>query len=253
MLFLRWYLFVAPSVLLGCCAFLLWRQRLDRKYPIFAAYVGFQFLQFIVLFTADLLALSSIGSLATYRWVLVGATGVVAVLQVGVLYELASELLLSQSSLANSVRPLLRRSLASVLLIAVGSSALLPQTASERVVTAFQVLDFASNLMATGLLLTLTLCTRALRISWRTLPAGIALGLGVNATAELCGSALLSVVVGRSGYVATDLIRTGSYHVCVLIWFIYLLRPAPSPNLKGKRFRKADLEAWDEELQKMVR
>jgi hypothetical protein len=126
MLLLRWYLFIAPSVLLGCCAFFLWRQRLHRIYPVFGAYVGFQLLQFIVLFITDLLVLPSITSLATYRWVLVVGTGIAAVLQVGVLYELTSELLLSRSWLANSLRPLLRWSLALALLIAAGSSALFP-------------------------------------------------------------------------------------------------------------------------------
>ena len=253
MLFLRGYIFFAPSLLLGCCAFLLWRRRLHRIYPIFGTYVGFQLLQFIVLFATLLLIFPSIASLETYRWVLVVGTGIAAVLQIGVLYELASELLLSRSWLANSLRPLLRWSLALALLIAAGSSALLPRTASEHVVLAFQILDFASNLIATGLLLALILCARALRISWRALPAGIALGFGINATGELCGSALLSVLVGRNGYVATDFIRTGSYHLCVLIWSIYILRPERLPSFKGKPLGKVELETWDDELQKMTR
>jgi hypothetical protein len=60
MLFLRGYLFFAPSLLLGCCAFLLWRRRLHSIYPIFWAYVGFQLLQFIVLFATYLLIFPSI-------------------------------------------------------------------------------------------------------------------------------------------------------------------------------------------------
>jgi hypothetical protein len=253
MLFLRWYFFVAPNLLLGCCALLFWRRRLQRNNPIFAAYVGFLLLEFVILFITDLLIVPSITSLATYRWLLVVGTGVAAALQIGVLYELAGELLLSRSSLAHSVGPLLRWSLATALLVGVGFSALFPRTGSERIMLAFQVLDFASNLMGVGLLLALMLCTRALRISWRNLPAGIALGFGINASAELCGAALLSVFVGRNGYVATDFIRTGSYHLCVLIWLIYILKPDQMPSFTGNRLGKADLETWDQELQKMVR
>lgn len=253
MFFLRWYLFVAPSVLLGFCAFLLWRKRFYRKYPIFAAYVGFQLLQFVVLFTTDLLIPLSLASMATYRWLLVLATGGVAVLQIGVLYELGSELLLSRSSPANSLRPLLRWSLASALLIAVGSSALFPRTGLEHVMLAFQILDFASNLLAVALLLALIVCTRALHLSWRRLPAGIALGFAINASAELAGSALLSVLVGRARYIATDLIRTGSYQVCVLIWLIYIFLPTKPLGFTGRRPDRAELEAWDQDLQKMVR
>lgn len=252
MLFLRWYLFIAPSVLVGCCAFPLWRQRIHRIYPIFGAYVVFLLLQFIVLFTSNLLIILSVASLATYRWLLVVITGVAAVLQVGVLYELASELLLSQSRLANSMRPLVRWSLALALLIAAGSSALFPRTASEHVVLVFEILDFAANLIGTGLLLALILCARAVGISWRALPAGIALGFGINSSAELCASALQSVLVGRRGDIATDFIRTGGYHLCVLIWFIYILKPGWLPSFKGKALGKVELETWDDELQKMV-
>jgi hypothetical protein len=253
MLFLRWYFFVAPNVLLGCCALLLWRRHLHRKYPIFAAYVAFLLLEFLSLLIADVLILHSIISLATYRWLLVVGTGIAAALQIAVLYELARELLLSRSALAHWVGSLLRSSLAIALIAAVGFFALFPQTGSERVVLAFQGLDFASNLIGVGLLLALMLCTRAFRISWRSLPAGIALGFGINATAELCGAALLSVFVGRNGYVATDFIRTGSYHVCVLIWLVYILKPDRPPNFKGKRLGKVDLETWGRELQKMLR
>jgi hypothetical protein len=117
----------------------------------------------------------------------------------------------------------------------------------------FQILDFAANLIATGLLLALILCARALRISWRALPAGIALGFGINASAELCASALLSVLVGRNGYIATDFIRTGSYQLCVLIWVIYILKRERLPRFQGKHLGKVELETWDDELQKMVR
>ena len=252
MIFLRWYFFIAPNFLLGCCAFLLWRQRLHRIYPIFGAYVGFQLLLFIVLFTTDLLILPSITSLEMYRSVLVVGTGIGAVLQVGVVYELACELLLSRSSLANSLRPLLRWSLALALLIATGSSALLPRTSPEPLMLAFQNVNFASNLIAMGLLLALILCARAFGISWRALPAGIALGFGIDASGELCGSALLSVLVGHKGYITADFIRQVAGHLSVLIWLVYILKPERLPSFKGKHLGKGELETWGNELQKVV-
>ena len=253
MLFLRWYFFIAPDVLLGCSAFLLWRQRLHKIYPIFWAYVGFHFLLFIVLFTIDLLILPSITSLEIYRSVLVVGTGIAAVLQIAVVYELACELLLSRSWLANSLRPLFRWSLALGLLIAAGFSALLPRTSPEPLMLAFQNVNFASNLIATGLLLVLILCARAFGISWRALPAGIALGFGINASGELCGSALLSILVGPKGYIATDFIRQVAGHLSVLIWLLYILKPERLPSFKGKHLGKVELETWDNELQKIAR
>jgi hypothetical protein len=103
-----------------------------------------------------------------------------------------------------------------------------------------------------GLLISLLFFSRALQISWQSLPAGIALGLGISASAELSGAALLSVL-GRAGYIPVDFIRMGAFHLCVVIWLVYIFLPSRSPSFTGHRPDRTDLEAWDQYLQKMVR
>src|SRR5262249_33063387 len=97
----------------------------------------------------------------------------------------------------------------------------------------------------------LLLLSRVLYISWRGLPAGLALGFGIDSCTELSAAPLFSVF-GRAGYVPLDLVRQGAFHVCVVIWLIYIFLPTPPHNLKGTGLQKSDLELWDSELEKMV-
>jgi hypothetical protein len=250
MLFLRWYLWVAPHVLLGICGAVLWRQRLYKQFPLFASYIAFQLFEFLTGVTADLL-IPAIISLRTYRWIAFGGTGIIGALELGALYELTDYLVFRHSSLAKGFRPFAHWTAALLILIAVGSSALFPQTGSERVIAAFQVLDYSASVVSVGLIVALLLLTRALHLSWSSLPAGIALGLGVHACAELAAAAMLSVP-GKIGLVTIDFIRMGAFHVSAILWLVYLFLHE-RPNSAGQGLQKKDLEFWDKELQKMVR
>ena len=185
MLFLRFYLWIAPNVLLGFCAFGLFRRAAYKTQPFFLTLVVFHIGSFLVLFATDLLAHEGISSLNTYRWIMVASTSIQTILQLAVLYEIADAVLFSRASLVQRGKSLSRAIFATFVLVAVGASAMLHQTGLEKVMGTFQILDFASSLLSVGLLLSLLLFSRALHISWRGLPVGIALGFGVDATTEL--------------------------------------------------------------------
>ncbi|MBV9615748.1 MAG: hypothetical protein JO031_09850 [Ktedonobacteraceae bacterium] len=172
--------------------------------------------------------------------------------QLGVLYELANELMLSRSSSANLLRSLLRWTGATLLLVAAIVSASFSQPAIMRVMKVFQTLDFSSNLIIIGLLLSLLLFSRMLHISWRSLPSGIALGFGVLASAEMAASSLLSLL-GRPGYVKVDLVRMAAFHMCVLVWLFYIFFPPKAPIMRGTGLKKLELETWGQKLGRMVR
>jgi hypothetical protein len=252
MFFLWWYLWIAPHILLGACLVSLLRRRLQRQYPIFTTYIISYLVYFLALLATDCLIRYQLSSLLTYRWVLVAGTGATELLGLGVLYKIASELLVSRSSLAQLSRILLRWVAAILLLASALASGLLSKPGMERLISIFQTLDFTSNLIKLGLLLVMLLFTRALHISWRTLPAGIVLGFGISACTDMAGSALLSAV-GKSGYVVVDLIGMSAFHLCAAIWLVYILLPERLPRFVGAGLKKSDLEFWDQELQRMVR
>jgi hypothetical protein len=258
MFYLRAYLWFAPNVLFAICLVGLLRRKLQRSYPFLVTYLAFEVIGFVTLFTIDRLIAHSLSSLETYRWVLVVDTGVTAAFQLGAIYELAQKLVLSRSAVATSLRQLLRWSLASLLLISVTSAAMFHQSGLGRVMSAFQTMDFCGSLIGVGLLVILLLFSRALGLSWRSLPAGIVLGFGVNGSAEILAAALISllgssgyVAIDSSGYVAIDIVRMTAAHIRAVIWLVYILRPERPSFTKGN-FQKADLDAWSQDLEKMA-
>lgn len=253
MLFLRWYLWLGPQVILQACLVLLLRRRAASKYPLLITYMVFQIPLCLLLLALALLLIhvSSVDApsiLRLYRWVWVIASAVNAILEIAIINGLASELLLARTSLARILRPLLRWTVAALILLASGISAALPSSGISRVVSVFQVLDFSANFLKLGLILVLLVFSKALAVSWRSLSAGIALGFGIVAACELVGSALISVP--EAGLIHIDLVRMVGFHLCVLTWLVYILLPEMPP--REANLRESDLQRWNEEVENLL-
>jgi len=246
MLFLRYYLWIAPHLFLGMVVAGFLRRGLQKQLPIFSTYMVFALVNFFTLFGVSLVM-----PLNSYRWVLLWGMAVSSLLQFAVIYELASELILSRSSLAVPLRNLLRGVSAVLLLVAAGFSGAFSSISVQRVVNVLQVVDFASSVVRCGLLIILFVFTRALQISWRSRSAGIALGFGILASIELAGVGLRGAF-GKSGYITVDLVQMAGFHVCVLIWLVYLFLPERNPAFTGRGLPESELALWDQELQRMV-
>jgi hypothetical protein len=188
MRFLSWYLWIAPHVLLGICLFGILRRGHYRRLPWFLAYTAFLSIQFVVMLALALHIFRSSSLLTPYRWALVIGDAIGAVLELALIYEIANALVVSRLSLRPVIRSVLRWTMASLLLFAAATSVLLPQINIERATRFFQLLNFSASLIELGLLISLLFFSRALQISWQSLPAGIALGLGISASAELSGA-----------------------------------------------------------------
>jgi hypothetical protein len=179
-------------------------------------------------------------------------TGASAIIELGVIYELTDELIVSRSSLRRVLRLLMRWAMAALVMVTAACLAIFRQDGIERAMKAFQVPEFSSSILLVGLLLALLVFARALHISWRSLPAGIALGFAISASAELAAAPLFSEL-GPTYYGRIDILRLAGFHVCVLTWLIYIFLPSKPPSFTGHGPDRTKLEAWDRELQKMVR
>jgi hypothetical protein len=249
--FLFWYLWTAPHLFLSVFLWIFLSRSLHKQSPVFCAYVLCELTQFVVLITLSLYGIWHPGHfLNFYRWILVWSSGVVSLLNFGVIYELVNQMILSRSSLGETLRPVMQWSAAILVLLTAVAAAHLG-IAVERVVSVFEVLDFSTSVLQVGLLLVLFIFSRALLVSWRSLPAGIALGLGILGCVELSAAPLFSTFPHR--YVVIDVVRMTGFHICVLVWLAYLIFPDRGPKFGGRAPQESDLESWDKELQRMVR
>jgi hypothetical protein len=248
MLFASYYLWIVPHILLGVFLICLLRCRLRPRLPIFISYVVFELVQFFFLFT---IYLHSPFPAVFYKWTLVVGEGIGSILELGVIYELANELLLSRSTVASVLRPALQAILALLLLGAAIGSGAFSGISVQRVTDIFEMLNFSSNLIEAGMVLALFIFARALRVSWHSWIAGVALGFGVSASINLVSAALRAEWRERA-FVTADLTLMAGFHVCVVIWLVFVFvadRTAPFPDGKLKI---SELELWDQELQRMV-
>jgi hypothetical protein len=250
MVFLQYYLWIAPHILLGICLWLFLRQGLGKKFPIFATYMVAESVDFLALFLVTLLWREDPAyALNVYRWIMVWGLGIISLLSFGVIYELVKQVILSGSTLAKTLESVIRWSAAVLLLLTAVASAQMGISV-ERVMNVFGVLDFSTSVLQVGLLLVLFLFSRILRVSWRSLPAGIAIGLGILGCAELATAPMFSVFAHR--HATIDLIRLSAFHACVLVWLGYLIFPDSEPKFPGGPLRAEELESWNQEVQKMV-
>ena len=250
--FLEFCLDVAPQILLLFALALSFRHKLLRVYPFFVSLISFQLLYFAAALLIYFYALSDPAHRShLYQWVATAGLVIGSIFEFGVLYELSDKLLLSRIKRWQGVRPFLRWTAAILVLSASVAAGLLSQANLSRVLSTFQTLNLSVNLIKIGFLLMVIVLTRVLNISWKGLPAGIALGLGISAAADIAASALMSRFANlTSGTV--DMIRMAGFSVCVIVWIIYIHRrdkPYEPPN----NLPLFDVEAHLQELQRMTR
>jgi hypothetical protein len=249
MLFLRYYLWIFPHLLLGFVLLASYKKRMHQELPVFCIFTVFGMLRFILLFTVSRLVVES--SVGIYLWLLTCTVVIDAALQLAVIYELARNLIFSRSSLGRTLRPVFTWTLAGLVLLAAVASGSLRDITLQKMGNGFGILDFSSGLVEVGLLVALFLFSRALRISWRSRITGVALGFGISACINLAMAALRSGL-GKSAFVAVDITQMAAFHVCVVVWLIYLLLPDRTPPFVGSGLRKSDIQFWDQELQRMT-
>jgi len=242
---------VAPQLVLLLALVLSFRRKLIQRYPFFVSLMSFQLLYFSAALVTYLYAVADPAHRSQlYKWVATSGLAITSIFEFGVLYELSDILFLSRMKRLEGVRRFLRWAAAILMLGASFASALVSQADLSRVLSVFQTLNLSVNLIKVGFLLVLISLTRVFRISWRGLPAGIALGLGIAAAADIGASALMSRLANlTSGTV--DMIRMAGFSVCVMVWIAYIVRPqklcAPSGNLS-----LSEVEAHMRELERMT-
>lgn len=249
---LSWYFYIASNLVVAACLLGLFHRRRSADYPFFLSYLVLQLVSFLVAYTLDRLILRSPDWLVQYRWAVIISLVASAAIEICVLYELADRLILSRSSLGETLRPLLQWSGGILLMVSSAASAILLPAGLNRLVRIFEILNFSCHFIVLGMLFVLLVFSEALQVPWRSLPAGIALGFGISSSIEIASSALVSAI-GSKSLLPIDLIRMCAFLACALVWLAYVFLPDRSLSAAGPGIGKPEMELWDQELQRMVR
>jgi hypothetical protein len=239
-------LWAAPQALSVVVVFLVLHRKLEKHAPFFVSYLVFHLIEFLTFFTmAQIPVETSTYQLGESLDLCIGTA-----LTIGVIYELGNALLAPRRSLAPLLHRALRWTLAILLLAAAIGSASLHEIETPHW-KLMEPLDFSSALIRAGMLFALFAFASALRISWRSWTAGIALGLGFTACVDLA-TAPLRAAFGSSVFHAVDIIQLIGYNVTVLIWLLCFLLPDRKFRFPLNVLQHADMETWNGELEKMV-
>jgi hypothetical protein len=215
--FIWLYLWVAPHVLLGLVAAVMYRNRRYKDYPIFFIYLLFEVLQFAVLFSLSQ-SESVPGSL--YRQIdLLGRSGSIA-LRFAIIQEMLEAPVAHCAALRRTTTWMLRGATAFLaLLSAVFIGSVYSWSVREMIFPAYAIHQ-TFNIVQCGLLALVFLWHRFLGLKMENFVIAIALGMGLIAGLEPLLHALKD---SASDSRIADLLQMGTYHVSVTVWLYFAI------------------------------
>jgi hypothetical protein len=243
------YLWVAPNVLLLLLAALIWLRREHRQYLAFFIFAVVASLEQLTLYACDVIPSVSAETFWHVLWCGLLLEALVKFLLIG---ELFARALASYPSVAKLGKTLIRG--ASVALVAAGSllAAFSPVSNAHWIVAGPHLLEQTIYLIESGLLVFVFVFSAYFRIWPDRVTWGICLGLAVSACVHLGTWAVAANNSSRQLSVFLDLLNMATYHLCVLIWFYYLLVPRKVATDSAVQLPEHNLEIWNRELERLL-
>jgi hypothetical protein len=103
-----------------------------------------------------------------------------------------------------------------------------------------------------GLILFLFLFVACFRLTWDKATLGIGLGRGISASVHLATWAVMANGGLAHRYYLLDFVNMATYHLCVLIWFYFLLVPQKSVTTSTVPLPENNLDVWNRELERLL-
>jgi hypothetical protein len=244
------YLWLGPQVLQLALAVFLWRRGLHKTFPLFLAYLAFGAIKEFVLYMMDVLP--SVSAQAFWEVFYVGAI-VEGVIKFAVVGELFFQLLRSRPTLARVGSRMISGAGASLVLLAVAIAAYTPIVHRQLAfVSRAHLLLQSSYVVDCGLALFLFLFAAHFNLVWDRQVFGIAVGLGIVWCEHMASWALsANGILGNKSYLL-DFLNPATYHVCVLIWFYFLLVPHKVTTTSAVSLPENNLDIWNRELERLL-
>ena len=224
------------------------RRKLVREFPSFFAYTVYEPVQFVVLCAMNRSHAIS-GHQYAVAWLL-GSCGSVA-LRFAIVHEIFGKVFQSYPALKDFCTIVFRWATVVLLLVAVVLVGWAPGYETDRLTTAYTVVDRAVSIVQSGLLVLILLLSRFFSFPWRSYVFAIALGVGFFASVEL-GIIAIRTQIGvgvRAEFF--DMLSMAVYHCCVLFWIVTLLLPE-RVQTRVTSIPAHNLDHWNDALQRLL-
>jgi multidrug transporter EmrE-like cation transporter len=244
------YLWVAPNFLLLVLAFFLWKRGVRRQFPSFFAYAILSAIGELAVYAADVLPFVAPENFWRVDWASLILEGVLKFVLIG---EIFAQVFGSYSYLAHLGKVLIRAVGVFLVLGAAVAAAYAPKYELVRIVAGANLLEQSTYLIESGVLVFIFLFASYFHLRWSRPIFGITLGLGISACVHLATWAVFANgELPRSEKVILVFLNMATYHVCVLIWFYYLLVPQKVATKSAVAMPEHNLEVWNRELERLI-
>ncbi len=247
--FLWHYLWLAPHLLQAALAILIWRRGLHKLFPVFLTYLVFEALEEFTLYGLD--ALPSISGETFWRAFGVGLI-IEGFIKLGVIGELFFHLLRPWPAIAKVGGRLITGTGAVLVLLATLAAALVVPDNPYRIISGSHILQQTFYIVDCGLLVFVFSFAAYFKLAWDNRIFGIALGIGVLACEHLASWAVTANGGLSDRRQLLDFLNMATYHVCVLIWFYFLLVPQKSATTSAVLLPENNLDIWNRELERLL-
>src|ERR1700730_4394257 len=244
------YLWVAPNLLLLVLSFLIWRREVYRQHPVFFLFTAVDAVGKRGLFLADVLPWVS----ALSGWQLFWAGLLVeALFKFALVGELFDRLFGRYPSVGKLGKWLISGAGVFLVMLAAVIAAYTPKSSANWIISGAHILEQTIYLIECGLTLFLFVLAAYFKLRWGRSSFGIALGLGISASVHLGTWGLLANGNFSEQYrIFLVFLNMAIYHICVLIWFYYLLLPQKSTTTSAVALPEHNLELWNRELERLL-
>ncbi len=245
------YLWVAPNILFLVLGFVLWRRKLAKQFPAFLAFAILSSIGQLAVYVADVVPAVTAETFWRVDWASLLIEGI---LKFAVIGEIFAHVFGSYSSLARLGRFLIRAVGVVMVLAAALAAGYAPKDSLFGIVSGAHLLEQTIYLIECGLLAFIFGLSFYFRLSIGRSLFGIALGLSMSACVHLA----VWAVIANGGLPdqtrdLLDFVNMAAYHICVLIWFYYLLIPRKAATQKSAvPLPENDLDVWNRELERLV-
>ncbi len=248
--FLWNYLWVAPNLFLLALGALIIRRGLSRQVPAFLAFAIFGALGDLVVFGADVAPFISAENFWRVDWANLLLESFLKFLVIG---EVFSRVFSPYPSISRVGRVLVSGFGAALVLFAGLIAGFAHSDSTMRLISGAHLLEQTVFVIESGLIVFLFLFAAYFHLSWDRLSFGILIGLGISACQHLAAWAVIANA-NPSPHARTlfDFLDMGTYHLCVLIWFYYLLVPQKVGIKSVVPLPENNLAVWNRELERLL-